>query len=187
MKKYLITIISIVTLICVLVLAGCGNGNGETQNAGGSPAAGSSLETPVAGGSESKEEPAANAEGLADGVYVVDVETDSSMFHINEAKNNQGTLTVKDGKMTLHITLASKNIVNLFLGTAEEAEAASEDQLIQPTTDTVTYSDGMTDDVYGFDIPIDALGEVTVAIIGTHGNWYTHTVTAGNPQLETQE
>ncbi len=44
------------------------------------------------------------------------------MFHVNEANEGKGTLTVKDGKMTIHISLVSKNIVNLFDGTAEEAQ-----------------------------------------------------------------
>ena len=51
---------------------------------------------------------AANAEGttkLADGTYQAKFTTDSSMFHVNEANNDLGELTVKDGKMTIHISL----------------------------------------------------------------------------------
>ena len=50
---------------------------------------------------------------LEDGVYGVEFDTDSSMFHVNEACNGRATLTVKDGKMTVHITLVSKNIEEL--------------------------------------------------------------------------
>ena len=32
-------------------------------------------------------------------------------------------------------------------------------RLLEPTTDTVTYSDGMTEEVYGFDIPVPAIDE----------------------------
>ncbi len=39
------------------------------------------------------------------------------MFHVNEANNGKGTLTVKDGKMTIHVSLLSKKIVNLFAET----------------------------------------------------------------------
>ena len=39
-------------------------------------------------------------EDLEDGVYIVDFNTDSSMFHVNETCDGKGTLTVKDGKMT---------------------------------------------------------------------------------------
>ena len=38
---------------------------------------------------------------LADGVYTADFNTDSSMFHVNEACDGKGTLTVKDGEMTI--------------------------------------------------------------------------------------
>ena len=41
---------------------------------------------------------------------------------MNEAMDGKGTLTVEDGKMTIHISLVSKNIVNLFEGTAEDAQ-----------------------------------------------------------------
>mgnify|MGYP000004789412 CR=1 FL=1 len=59
---------------------------------------------------------------LEDGTYSAEFDTDSGMFHVNEANDGKGVLTVKDGKMTLHVSLASKNIVNLFVGTAEDAQ-----------------------------------------------------------------
>ena len=62
---------------------------------------------------------------LPDGIYTVDFETDSSMFRANEACNRKGTLTVEDGIQTLHVSLQSKKIVNLYLGTAEQAEPVS--------------------------------------------------------------
>ena len=118
---------------------------------------------------------------MEDGEYTVDVKTDSSMFHINEADNGKGVLTVSNGNMTVHIRLASKKIVNLYAGTAEAAKADSAN-LIQPTTDTVTYSDGATEEVYGFDVPVPALDEeFDVAIIGEKGNWYDHKVSVSNP------
>ena len=102
-------------------------------------------------------ENAADSE-LEDGVYGVEFDTDSSMFHVNEACNGRATLTVKDGKMTVHITLVSKNIENVFLGTAEDAQKDGA-ELIQPTIDKVTYSDGMTEEVYGFNVPVEKLDE----------------------------
>ena len=59
---------------------------------------------------DTKEE-ASDTQDLEDGVYIVDFNADSSMFHTNEACEGKGQLTVKDGKMTLHISLVSKNIV----------------------------------------------------------------------------
>ena len=52
-----------------------------------------------------------------------------------------------------------------------------------PTTDTVKYSDGTTDEVYGFDVPVEALDEeFDLAILGTKGEWYDHKVSVSDPQ-----
>lgn len=118
---------------------------------------------------------------LADGTYTAEFTTDSPMFHVNEANDGKGTLTVKDGKMTIHVSLASKNIVNLFYGKAADAKKDGA-SLIQPTTDTVKYSDGTTEEVYGFDIPVPAIDqEYSVALVGTKGTWYDHQVKVSNP------
>ncbi len=99
------------------------------------------------------------------------------MFHINEAYDNRATLTVANGAMTVHITLPSKNIVNLFPGLADDA-AKDGANLLQPTEDEVTYSDGLTETVYGFDVPVPYLDrEFDLALIGTKGVWYDHKVT----------
>jgi hypothetical protein len=121
------------------------------------------------------------AQELADGIYTVDFDTDSTMFHVNEACEGKGTLTVSDGQMSVHISLVSKNIVNLYPGLAEDAgkEGAT---LLEPSEDTVTYSDGTTEEVYGFDVPVPALDtEFDLALIGTKGKWYDHKVSVSNP------
>ena len=121
---------------------------------------------------------------LADGTYSAKFDTDSSMFAVNEANDGRGVLTVKDGKMTIHISLASQKIVNLFVGTAEDA-AKEGAELLEPTVDTVTYSDGTTEEVYGFDVPVEALDkEFDLAIIGTKQKWYDHKVSVSDPQAE---
>ena len=85
------------------------------------------------------------------------------------------------GKMTIHVSLASKKIVNLFVGKAEDAQKDGA-EVLEPTTDTVTYSDGMSEEVYGFDIPVPAIDEeFDVALIGTKGKWYDHKVSVKNP------
>ena len=57
-----------------------------------------------------------------------------------------------------------------------------EKNLLEPTTDTVTYSDGTTEEVYGFDVPVPALDEeFDLALIGTKGKWYDHKVSVSNP------
>lgn len=119
---------------------------------------------------------------LEDGVYSVDFLTDSSMFHANEACDGKGTLTVENHKMTLHVSLTSKNILNLYPGLAEDAVKEGA-ELLEPTIDTVTYSDGTTEEVHGFDIPVPALDEeFDLALIGTKGKWYDHKVSVSNPE-----
>ena len=124
----------------------------------------------------------AGAASLPDGEYEVTFTTDSSMFKINEALNNKALLTVRDGKMTVHITLGSKKILNLFPGLAEDAQKDGA-ELLMPTEDEVTYSDGMTETVFGFDVPVPALDEeFDLALIGTKGNWYDHKVVVSSPE-----
>ena len=119
---------------------------------------------------------------LSDGVYQAEFDTDSSMFHVNEACDGKGTLTVADGKMTIHISLTSKNILNLYPGLAEDAQKEGA-ELLMPTEDTVTYSDGTTETVHGFDVPVPALDEeFDLALIGKKGKWYNHRVSVSIPE-----
>ena len=130
---------------------------------------------------------AAETAALPDGVYTAEFDTDSSMFHANEACNGMGTLTVENGQMTFHVSLASKKIVNLYVGMAADAEANKADWLL-PTTDTVTYSDGTSEEVYGYDIPVAAVDEdFQLALLGTKGKWYDHTVSIRNAQPKAEE
>lgn len=129
-------------------------------------------------------EKAGQAAELPDGTYTAEFTTDSSMFRVNEACDGKGTLTVKNGEMTIHISLGSKKIVNLYPGLAEDA-AKEGAKLLEPTEDTVTYSDGMTEEVYGFDVPVPALdAEFDLALIGTKEKWYDHKVSVSNPVPE---
>lgn len=124
---------------------------------------------------------------LPDGTYDAEFSTDSSMFHVSEACEGKGVLTVKNGQMTIHVSLASKKILNLYPGLAQDAQKDGA-QLLEPTIDEVTYSDGLTDEVYGFDIPVPALDEeFDVALIGTKGKWYDHKVCVWNPVAATEE
>ena len=71
--------------------------------------------------------------------------------------------------------------MNLFPGTAKEAQQKGA-KFLEPTTDKVTYSDGTTEEVYGFDVPVPALDEeFDLALIGTKGKWYDHKVSIENP------
>lgn len=131
--------------------------------------------------SEASDADAVSDAALEDGTYIVEFHTDSSMFHVNDVKEGKGELTVKDGVMTLHISLTSKNIFNLFPGLAKDAEKDGA-KLLEPTTDTVTYSDGTTEEVNGFDVPVPYLNdEFDLALIGKKGIWYDHKVSVTNP------
>ena len=126
----------------------------------------------------------AAAESLEDGVYKAKFTTDSSMFHVNETLDDIGVLTVKDGQMTIHVTLAGDGIVNLFPGTAEEAQAEGA-ELLSPTEDTVTYEDGTEETVNGYDIPVSVIGEeFDLALLGKKGKWYDHKVMVSDPVLD---
>lgn len=119
---------------------------------------------------------------LADGVYQASFSTDSSMFHANEACDGKGVLTVQNGQMSIYVTLAGKGIVNLFPGTAEDAQKPGAEWL-QPTLETVHYSDGTTDEANAFLIPVPYLDEeFDVALVGKKGTWYDHKVSVSDPQ-----
>ena len=118
---------------------------------------------------------------LPDGVYAATFTTDSSMFHVNEAYEGVGVLTVRDGRMTIHVTLVSKSILNLYPGLAADAKLEGA-ELLEPTIDVVAYSDGTTGEAHGFDIPVPAIGEeFDVALIGKKGKWYDHKVSVTDP------
>lgn len=152
MKKQRIALLGMIGLICMLTWGCAGGQNKEKKEA-----------------------------VLQDGVYTAEFDTDNSMFHVNDVYDGKGTLTVEKGKMTIHVSLGSKNIVNLYPGLAEDASREGA-ELLAPTEDTVIYTDGWVEEVYGFDIPVPVLEEeFAVALIGKKGKWYDHKVIVSNP------
>ncbi len=159
-SKKKIALLSATILSCSILISGCGNTNTNTDT-----------NTNINTGTV-----------LEDGVYSADFNTDSSMFHVSEACDGKGVLTVEDGSMTIHVSLASKNILNLYPGLAEDARKEGA-ELLEPTVDTVTYEDGISEEVYGFDVPVPALDEkFDLALVGTKGTWYDHKVMVSNPE-----
>lgn len=164
MKKKIITLICI-SLLSSALISGCSGQ--DTEKTADKKEAVTSQQSKKA--------------ALEDGVYSAEFHTDSGMFHVNEAHDGKGTLIVKDGEMTIHISLVSKNILNLFPGLAEDAKKEGA-KVLEPTTDTVTYSDSYTEEVYGFDVPVPELEkEFDLALIGKKGKWYDHKVSVSNP------
>ena len=191
-KTLMNKIIIVGGLSACLLLGGCGAGQAadatsaeSTVTTQESTAAQAESAEAIAGTTEAAATETAQSEAqIPDGVYTAEFSTDSSMFHVSEACDGKGTLTVKDGVMTIHISLGSKKILNLYPGLAEDA-AKEGAVLLEPTTDTVTYSDGMTEEVYGFDVPVPAIGEeFDLALIGTKGKWYDHKVKVSDPVAE---
>ena len=175
-----------VSALLAASLAGCGSSASSVASSASSEAVSSVAESAVSGAA-SESAAASSARTLEDGTYTAEFDTDSSMFHVNEARDGKGTLTVEDGQMTLHISLQSKKIVNLYVGMAADAPDHEADWL-QPTTDTVTYSDGTSEEVYGFDVPVEALDtDFQLAILGTKGKWYDHTVSVRNVEAQAAE
>ena len=176
----------VVSALLAASLAGCGSSASSVASSASSEAVSSVAESAVSGAA-SESAAASSARTLEDGTYTAEFDTDSSMFHVNEASDGKGTLTVEDGQMTLHISLQSKKIVNLYVGMAADAPDHEADWL-QPTTDTVTYSDGTSEEVYGFDVPVEALDtDFQLAILGTKGKWYDHTVSVRNVEAQAAE
>ena len=197
MKKKSVAVIMAIAMM-TSVIAGCGGQNQQSSDEQVSNEEVSSSEASEDEAEAESEEETQEAQdevetsgetedsemtsALEDGVYSAKFTTDGSMFHVNEMYDDRGTLTVKDGEMTIHITMPSKNVVNLFLGTAEDAQKDGA-ELIEPTVDEVTYDDGITEEVYGFDIPVSAIDEpFQVALIGTKGTWYDHEVVVSDVQ-----
>ena len=102
-KKLLVLVLSAV--MAVGMMSGCG-AKSDTSDTKAKTAESSSAK-------EEETEEQTECE-LEDGTYTAEFKTDSGMFHVNEANDGKGTLTVKDGKMTIHVSLVSKKIVNLF-------------------------------------------------------------------------
>lgn len=183
MKKLTVLVL---TALLVLSMGACGQSTAAPE-ATVKTGAETTAAAETTEGTAAPETVEAPAPALADGVYLADFNTDSTMFHANEVCEGKGTLTVKDGKMTIHVSLASTSILNLYPGLAEDAQKDGA-ELLQPSKDELTYPDGLKETVNGFDIPVPALDqEFDVALIGKKGKWYDHKVSVSNPVPKGQE
>lgn len=183
MKKLTVLVL---TALLVLSMGACGQSTAAPE-ATVKTGAETTAAAETTEGTAAPETVEATAPALADGVYLADFNTDSTMFHVNEVCEGKGTLTVKDGKMTIHVSLSSTSILNLYPGLAEDAQKDGA-ELLQPSKDELTYPDGLKETVNGFDIPVPALDqEFDVALIGKKGKWYDHKVSVSNPVPQGQE
>ena len=124
-------------------------------------------------GEGGEEEPAAPAApALADGVYTVDVESDSSMFRVVKCR-----LTVAGGEMTAVLTLSGTGYDQMFTGSKSEAQNASEG-FIQYAEDA--------EGAYTFTVPVAALDTpLQYAAHGVKsGKWFDRTLTFDAASLQ---
>ena len=83
-------------------------------------------------------------DSIKDGVYDVTVDSSSSMFNIESCQ-----LTVADGKMSAVMTMGGTGYLYLYMGTAEEAAAASE-------ADHISFVEN-AEGKHTFEVPVEAL------------------------------
>ena len=104
---------------------------------------------------------AVTADELKDGEYDIEVDSSSSMFKIVSCK-----LTVKDGVMTALMTMGGTGYKYLYMGTGEEATAASESDYIP----FIENEDGS----HSFEVPVEALDSVVkcTAFSKKKEKWY---------------
>ena len=102
---------------------------------------------------------------LADGVYEIEVETDSSMFRAEAC-----TLTAKDGEYTATLTLPGQGFTRLYFGSAEDAVEADLSSIYDYTLND--------DELYTFELPVEELDEeLEIAAYGhRRDTWYDHTI-----------
>lgn len=192
MKKRVL--INMVVLAAMLVFAGCGNSQGNTSNNNESIVE-EETEATVAE-ADNNEPDSSNEElstalvdendlvlDLSDGKYMVKFDTDSTMFHVNEAMSGKAVLTVENGEGIVHLVMPSKNVLNLYSGLAADAEN-NKDAWIEPVTEEVTYEDGMTEEVFAFDVVVPVIDEeFDIALIGKKNVWYDHKVSISEPEI----
>ncbi len=185
-KKFYISL----CFAALVAASGCGN-NATTEKASTTETVSTEASTTEASTTEAVTAEATTTEtadqkneaklDLADGEYLADFETDSTMFRINDMYDGKGKLTVKDGKAVIHIVMPSTKIQQLFVGLAEEAKKDGA-ILIDHTVESVIYDDGLAEDANAFDVPVTVLDEeFDLALIGEKGKWYDHKVKVTNP------
>lgn len=185
--------INLVVLAAMLVFAGCGNSQGNTNNNENIVVEETEAIVAEADNNEPDtydEEPdiATDDENalkldLSDGKYMVKFDTDSTMFHVNEAMSGKAVLTVENGEGIVHLVMPSKNVLNLYSGLAADAEN-NKNAWIEPATEEVTYEDGMTEEVFAFDVVVPVIDEeFDLALIGKKNVWYDHKVSVSEPEI----
>lgn len=114
------------------------------------------------------------ADELNDGVYEIEVESSSSMFRITKCE-----LTVADGRMTAVMTMGGKGYLYLYMGTGEEAAAASGE-------DYIPFEENEAGE-HTFEVPVEALdqGIDCAAFSKNKEKWYDRVIVFNSRSLDT--
>ena len=114
MKRKIVTLLGVAALSCA-IMTGCGSKDAQTEAPAQETEETAEADTTKADAAEetkeadteeaeaTTEEAEETAAPLEDGVYTAEFDTDSGMFHVNEANDGKGVLTVENGKMTIHV------------------------------------------------------------------------------------
>jgi hypothetical protein len=105
-----------------------------------------------------------SAKRIKNGQYSIEVDSDSSMFRIVDCQ-----LTVTDNSITALLTLSGTGYSSLYMGTAKQALADTEESYINFT---------LVDERHSFTIPVAALDKtIDCAALGVKsGNWFDHAI-----------
>jgi hypothetical protein len=106
-----------------------------------------------------------NGDALKDGTYAVTVDSSSSMFNIVQCE-----LTVENGQMTAVMHMGGTGYLYVYMGTGEEAVAASQDAYIP--------FEELSDGTHTFTVPVEALdaGVPCAAFSKNKELWYDRTL-----------
>lgn len=115
------------------------------------------------------------ADELNDGTYEVEADSSSAMFNIEKA-----VLTVENGKMSAVLTMGGKGYLKLYMGTAEEAAAGAEEDMIP----FVENEEGK----HTFEVPVEALdkGLDCAAFSKKKEKWYGRVILFLSTSLPTE-
>lgn len=170
-KKYAVRLLA-ASFAVMQMLSGCGgNTTSEEETDTTSQVASSSeMADPVELDTEGLT--AVTGDQIKDGTYEIDVESSSSMFNITAC-----SLTVEDGSMSAVMTMSGTGYLYVYMGTGEEAAAASEDSYI-------SYVENENGE-HAFEVPVEALDqEISCAAFSKNKEkWYDRTLIFSSASL----
>ena len=156
--------VTIAAALTAFSLAGCASSSGNDKASSDSASQEKTEQAASEEAAASEQEPI-TADKIVDGTYSITVDSSSSMFKIVDAQ-----LTVKDGAMDCVMTLSGTGYGKLFMGTGDEAAAATDAECIP----YVENAEGK----YTYDVPVQALDQDTACAAWSikKEQWYDRTL-----------